>query len=336
MPATWFIVTGCVGEYLQGRKVATWQDWERASQNEMEIASHTVTHPRLGISPLRAGLKLCSSLFKKGLRVPLKPNKIATAKNAAIVCTNQRHGKNHIFILDEAIQSKNAIEAQILYPNVLSFAYPGGRYNSALKKGLRDAGYLSARSTDDGYNYLDSMDIYALKSKVWDKNVNATKANEWIDSAIKDGAWLIETYHIVSPYGNTDYHYDTAISCLENHLAYISSKNIWVDTQQNIAKYILERRSTDVEFDERSDERVVLIAKNKLDPGIYNHALTLKTQIPSTWFRIKIEQGLNYEYALHVEENGKYFVYYNIMPNKENVILTPIFEGGKDEIRGTS
>jgi peptidoglycan/xylan/chitin deacetylase (PgdA/CDA1 family) len=328
MPATWFIVTGCVGDSLQGRKVATWQDWKNASQMGMEIASHTVTHPHLGISPFKAGLKLSRSILKNGWTVLMKTNKITKAKNATFACIQERHGVSHSLIIDEAIQSKNTIEAQIPFQRVLSFAYPGGRYNSTLKKGIKEAGYLSARATEDGYNYLSSIDFYALNSKVWNINVNAEMANEWIDIAMEEGAWLIETYHIVSPDGKTGYHYDTAISDFEAHLAYISSQNIWVDTQQNIAKYIIERNATDIELNVLSDERVALIAENSLDFAFYDQALTLKTLVPSTWSRIGIKQAENVQEVSPIEENGKYYIYYGILPNKGEAILTPTL-GGK-------
>lgn len=331
MPATWFIVTGCVGDSLQGRKVATWRDWKQASQMGMEIASHTVTHPHLGISPFKAGLKLSCSIIKNGWTVLMKPNKITKAKNAAFACIQKRQGVNYSYIIAEAIQSKNTIEAQNPSQKALSFAYPGGRYNSALKKGIREAGYLSARATEDGYNYLSSIAFYALKSKVWNINVNAEMANEWIDIAMEEGAWLIETYHIVSPDGKTGYHYDTAISDFESHLAYISSQNIWVDAQQNIAKYIAERNATDIKLNVLSDERVALMVENSLDFEIYNQTLTLKTLVPSTWSRIGIKQAEKVQEVLPVEENGDHYIYYNILPNKEEVILTPTL-GGKHEI----
>jgi peptidoglycan/xylan/chitin deacetylase (PgdA/CDA1 family) len=331
MPATWFIVTNYVGDSLQGRKVATWQDWKSASQLGMEIASHTVTHPHLGISPFKAGLKLIRSILKKGWTVLMKTNKITKAKNAAFACIQERHGVSHSLIIDEAIQSKNTIEAQIPFQRALSFAYPGGRYNSALKKGIREAGYLSARATEDGYNYLSSIAFYALKSKVWNINVNAEMANEWIDFALGKGAWLIETYHVVSPDAKSGYHYDTAISDFEAHLAYISSQNICVDTQQNIAKYIAERNATEINLNVFSDERVVLIVKNSLDFEIYNQTLTLKTLVPFTWSRIRIAQAEKVQKVLPVEENGKHYIYYNILPNKEEVVLTPT-PGGKHEI----
>ncbi|MBA7491969.1 hypothetical protein ES702_02517 [subsurface metagenome] len=323
MPATWFIATGSAGSILEGRPVATWQDLERGAELGMEIASHTVTHPLLAFSPSEATARLSRSILKRGWAV-LRPNNITRVTRVISNYARARQGVNHTIILDEAIQSKNMIESQIPSQKVLSFAYPGGRYNSALQKGVREAGYLSARATEDGYNYPNSMGWYALKSKVWNTDVNVKVANGWIDFALEKGTWLIETLHVVSKDGTTGYYYDTAISDFEAHLAYISSQNYWVDTQQNIAKYIKERDATRVRLSVLFQDRVKLVAENDLNSKIQNQALTLRTLIPPVWSRVMIRQAEDVQEVLPVKEEGKDYIYYRVLPNKGEIILTQI------------
>jgi len=320
MPATWFIVTGSVGNELEGRPVATWQELKSAADAGMEIASHSVTHPLLALSPAEAGTRLSRSIIKKGLTV-LKPGNITKIRGVAGDYGKQRRGASSTTLIAEAIQSRNTIESEIPAQHVLSFAYPGGRYNSSVKNGIRKAGYLSARATADGYNSPDATERYALKSKVWDVTVNARIAEEWIDLLLDSGAWLIETCHVISRDGTTGYHYDTALPDFEAHLAYISRHDIWVDTQQNIAKYCRARENTRPRLIMLATDRATLVAENRLDPEIYHQALTLKTAVPTTWSSVIIEQPDNVQTVLPVAEAGKHYVYYNIVPNQGEVTL---------------
>jgi len=323
MPATWFIVTGCIGGNLEGRPVVNWEELKKVS-SDMEIASHTVTHPQLMLS-------FSSQIYKKARSLIKKPQKllaldVASKARRAISGTFEKCQRevDYKVILSEAIESKTIIEHYLDERQVVSFAYPGGRYNSKLKKNIREVGYLSARSTEDGYNFPDSLDFYALKSKVWNATVNADEPNRWVDFAIEKNAWLTETYHVVSQDGATGYYYDTAVSDFDSHLAYIDSQHIWVDTQENISKYVKESKVTKIKSIVISSKRVVLSAKNSLDPSIYDQSLTLKSNIPRTWTNVRIIQAENIQEVSPVEEGGQRYIYYNILPNKGEITIIPL------------
>jgi len=321
MASTWFIVTGCIGGNLKGRPVVNWEQLKDGLP-DMETASHTVTHPKLALPFGYQIFKYASSLIRKPWRL-FAPNLATKARRAVSSTYEQTQGTDYTEVLAEAIESKKVIEHHLGQP-VVSFAYPGGRYNAALKKGIKEAGYLSARATDDGYNFLGPLDFYALKSKVWDITVDADKANRWVDIAVEKGAWLIETYHVVIQDGATGYYYDTAISDFNFHLAYIASQNIWVDTQENIVKYIKQRNVTKISDNLISGEKILLSAKNNLDPTIYNQALTLKTTIPTRWSKIRITQAGNIQEVSPVEENNDCYICYNVLPNQGEITLTPL------------
>ena len=323
MPATWFIVTGFIGGSLQGRPVVNWEELKKIS-SDMEIGSHTITHPKLAVPFRRQFLQYVRSSITKAWKF-FTPNGATKLRKAVSNAYKQTQGVDYTKVLSEAVESKAIIEHRLkIQGAVISFAYPGGRYNSKLKKGIKEAGYLSARSTEGGYNFPDSLDFYALKSKVWNVTVNAERANRWVDDVIKKGAWLIETYHVISGDGATGYHYDTAVLDLDAHLGYVASKNIWVDTQGSILKYVKERNVTKIKLDIVSIEKIVLLVENDLDPNIYDQPLTLKTTVPTSWSRVKIEQAGNTQEVLPLKENNKLYVYYNILPNKGKITITPL------------
>lgn len=60
------------------------------------------------------------------------------------------------YISNELTASKQAIESQLGEP-IISFAYPSGRYNATTMKAVEAAGYLFARTSDDGSRYTSSQ-----------------------------------------------------------------------------------------------------------------------------------------------------------------------------------
>lgn len=324
IPATWFVVTGCVGRTLEGRRTLSWSDLRTASLEGMEIGSHSVSHPLLKSSLAKSLFKVArltfESFHKKKLKI-LALNRLGQAnRTLSGVLRESQCGMSYSQVREEVFRSKQEIEGRIPFQKVLSFAYPGGRYNSALKEDVKKAGYLSARSTDEGYNFIDSSDFYALKSKVWNKDVRVEEANQWVNFALERNAWLIETYHTISPRKN-DYYFNVLLSDFESHIAYISPKNIWIDTQQNIIKYIREKVATKIDLEVLPAGAVMISAKNTLEPNIYDQALTLETRVPSTWSKVRIMQDQKVYEVRPLKKGGRFVVYYDLVPNRGKTIL---------------
>ena len=322
-PATWFVVTGSVGEYLEDRQVVDWKILKQMNELGMEIGSHTVTHPRLAMSPVQYCINLSRGVLKKGSAV-FKPRNINKAGSIVSEYRGKIRGVSSKYVLDEAIAAKKDIESRNISDRVLSFAYPGGKYTTALKKGIENAGYLSARATLDGYNHPFLTDYYSLKSKVWKSTTIVDEANRWVDSVLEKSWWVIETFHIVSKDGKTGYRYDTSSMDFEEHLNYINEQGIWVDTQQTIIKYIRERNGTKIKLRTISDISAELVLKNSMDGELYNQALTLKTFIPLSCDRVHIKKNGDERLLGPVKENEKSLIYFEMLPNKDKVVLTLI------------
>lgn len=328
MPATWFVVTGSVGALLDGRSVLSWADWFRASQQGMEIAAHTVTHPKLALtvrgeimktmrdSLRRRGLGLVDArVFSKAKRVFAQARDTVARKGRGV-----RWGE----LLEEAIQSKRAIEEKIPFHRVTSFAYPGGRYNRPLQQRLKEAGFLSARSTEAGHNPSDIRNLYALKTRVWHAAVNTDTANEWVVSAVKEGAWLIEVFHIITTDGTTGYPYEAPFSSFRDHVSYIASQDVWVDTQENITKYIRQRGSGRVNVSGYADKAATIFLHSSGASEAGETAVTLKTRVPSHWTKVAVMQDeARQEIAVGRGQNSTH-VCYEAIPNGGPIALRPL------------
>ena len=77
-----------------------------------------------------------------------------------------------------------------------SFAYPYGSYNTQVEQLVHGAGFLGARSVDQGYN-LESTDRYALKMQHVTNTTTAAQIEGWVQQAIADKTWLILMFHDV-------------------------------------------------------------------------------------------------------------------------------------------
>jgi len=77
---------------------------------------------------------------------------------------------------------------------VNNFAYPFGSYNSAVKQLTKNAGFLAARTIDQGYN-TKASDPYGLAVQNLDDRTRLSTVQSWIDTAVKNKVWLILVFH---------------------------------------------------------------------------------------------------------------------------------------------
>jgi len=225
--ASFNVLTGLVNKKLEGLKLANWNDLRKASKQGMEICSHSITHTNLADN---------NKLQKFIRSFPYRHNKMRFIFE----------GIKDTFGLQKSIQtSKVLIEKEVVQSKALlnqkgfqisSFVYPKGCYNHRLKLLVKKS-YSSARSTDAGLNNLSHLNLYALKIFLWDRWTKISTANQWVDKAIRQKLWLIETFHFVSKTSPSSYKYFTSINDFESHLKYIKTKNIRVMTQGDAIKY---------------------------------------------------------------------------------------------------
>ncbi len=70
---------------------------------------------------------------------------------------------------------------------------------------------------------------------------------------------------------------------------------------------------------ESSSQRIRLKLTCQADPKLYDHSLTLTTQVPAAWKRCSIEQ----EGRKIVTEVQKASVRFDAVPNRTEIVLTP-------------
>jgi|GEM_PF-5300297 len=93
-----------------------------------------------------------------------------------------------------------------------TFAYPYGSYNAQVEAAVKSAGFVAARSVDQGFNFK-TTDPYALKMQHVTNTTTAADIEAWIDQALSDKTWLILMFHEVrSPADDATVNYPTGAS----------------------------------------------------------------------------------------------------------------------------
>lgn len=134
------------------------------------------------------------------------------------------HTRNHLDLVNDAASSTmlaqyNYADAAALWQGEINsartdltsqgfvvdtMAYPYGQYDTNVKGLVASAGYVGARSVDDGFNFTNT-DKYALKQKhitnttVFDAPGTEDDPKGWIDTAISQKTWVIMMFHDVWP-----------------------------------------------------------------------------------------------------------------------------------------
>lgn len=135
-------------------------------------------------------------------------------------------------LTDEQLQlevkgSKTDPETIIGAP-VVSFSYPFGTYDERLIQAVKDAGYLGARITDEGYNGSDANE-FALNDRHLESTVTGTQVQGWIDEALANKQWLILESHVQGADGGQ---YSNTPETLQSIVDYLMLKGVKTVTMQ--------------------------------------------------------------------------------------------------------
>jgi len=109
------------------------------------------------------------------------------------------------------------------------------------------------------------------------------------DIALREGSWRICTFHHVGPGATSLCTASEPFIALLNAL-YDRREKIWIDTNTNIQKYVTERDAVSITIEETSDDAVRLCITAGLDTWLYNHPLTVRTNVPVAWNKCLITQ----------------------------------------------
>jgi peptidoglycan/xylan/chitin deacetylase (PgdA/CDA1 family) len=179
--------------------------------------------------------------------------------------------------------------------------------------------FLSARSSQFGFNLSTPYDFFALKSwPVLSTTTPAYVAN-LLDTAETYGYYLPLMYHDMMDvaFDEESLIYTYSRELFRQTVQSAVIRDLWIDTHERIYKYIRERNALKVmvidrDYLDAQPGHFSFIADDELADSLFNVELTLKIFLPQSWVEDSVtlgtEGGFSYA-AVQQGESGNYILF---------------------------
>ena len=212
--------------------------------------------------------------------------------------------------------------------DVISFATPWGQTPDNVVAELENGHYANRQAGGGILAAKTPPNFYKIPAYPVQYGTTLDKVNEYVDSAIERGGWYVELLHPLGAEGTDVNTYLTNYEMIEEHFGYIKSKvdsgEVWSGTFNEVVCYIYERDSAKTEIVKAEEKSMVInLTDGMEDNKIFDYPLTVKVNVPKNWEdKVKFTQNKNSGTAEAVTENGKKYVYLDIVPDSGEVTLS--------------
>ena len=253
----------------------TWEQYRSYSAQGHEIASHTVTHPRL------------AALDEANLLYELEQSKADLLKFIGPESTFSAEGPY-------GTENERVMEyAHKVYPSLRN------RMPEDWLEEINRGSKMTPGESSKEY-------VQWQRGPVTRIDINQMKA--WVDTVMNhDNTWLVLVFHGVE---NLGWEPKTRPELVE-YFSYMKAneQDLWIATFRDVTKYLRERKAAKIKTEVGKNEISVNLSSD-LDPEIYTVPLTLKTYVPSDWTSAKVNQGSqSQEPEIQKDEKGSFVVY---------------------------
>jgi len=269
----------------------TWNDLKIYAAEGHEIASHTVTHPRLAV------------LDETNLLYEIEQSKADVQRFM---------GEKYTFSAEcpYGTEDERVMEyAHKIYPSLRNrMPEP---YLDELNRASKE---IPSKSTKEYVQWQrgpltkHSMDL--MKS--------------WVDTCVaNDNIWLVLVFHGVNQFG---WEPKTGEE-LKEYFSYIKEKeqDIWVATFADATKYIRSRKNATITSNIQG-RKIIVHVSTTLDTTVYDVPITVKTYVPSEWQTVTLQkekqEHKDIELKVQTDTLGTY-VLYDVIANgtEERLVL---------------
>ncbi len=286
---------------------------------------------------LYASEKVWNELFDKGRLEPQDHS----SEHLRLVGDETSIDVTPAILKSEMDDSKARLEGYFPEYDFLSYAIPYGNMTSDAYAHATDV-YYAIRTTMYGVQTLDPDystnygSWYAMRSPSMYRN-GTDFDTQWatikgdIDAVVEQKGWYLPIVHKVGDFdADSGWNSELPLATARVMFQYISDLRdegkVWVTTYSNAIKYVRERQNSTVSAWENNGEMFVKVVMNDtapdgkyLDPNVFNHPLTVKVEVPSTYGTVYYTTG-GVEYsASSYFEDGKNYVKLNIIPDGSDV-----------------
>ncbi|SDC67862.1 Polysaccharide deacetylase [Algoriphagus faecimaris] len=257
----------------------TWTQYKSYAAQGHEIASHTVTHPRLAV------------LDEVNMRYELEQSKADLLKYIGPESTFSAEGPY-------GTEDERVMEiAHEIYPSLRN------RMPEEWLEEINRGSQMTPGESEKEY-------VQWQRGPITRTDLNLMKS--WVDTLKShDNTWLVLVFHGVE---NLGWEPKTRQE-LVDYFSYMKSQEsqAWIAPFREVTKYLRERKSARIESEFNGDQ-ISLNLISDLDPEMYQVPLTLKTYIPESWAEVQVTQGeVSVEGRKSQDEQGA-FVLYEVKP----------------------
>ncbi|MBQ3023656.1 MAG: polysaccharide deacetylase family protein [Clostridia bacterium] len=212
--------------------------------------------------------------------------------------------------------------------DVFCFATPWGQTPDNVVEELKKGHYANRVAGGGIVPSKTPSDFYRIPTYAVQYGTAVEKINGYVDSAINRGGWYVELLHPLGEEGTADNTYLSKYETIEEHFKYIKSKvdsgEVWTGTFNEVVRYIYERDSAKIETVKAEEKSLVIsLTDGMKDNKLFDYPLTVKINVPKTWAeKVTVKQEKTSKTAEIVQENGKNYVYLNIVPDSGEVELS--------------
>jgi len=247
-----------------------------------EIASHTMNHSNLGVLTGQGEIEYIRTLLQ---------------------------------------QSKEELDERFDL-NTLTLSIPFGSFQYETL-GLIAEVFHTARSSEYGYNLSTPSNFYALKSFPVLSTTSPSTVLYRVGVAEHFGYYLPLMYHDIKNeyFDPASFIYTYSLEDFSTTVDSVLERDVWVDTHENVYKYILERNGMEVTMISTSEELLTFSVDDGLPDSIFNVELTLQLTIPENWDDncVTVEKDGELITLDLVYEGDYRYAYFNSLPDGSEV-----------------
>lgn len=228
----------------------------------------------------------------------------------------------------DIITSQEDLQKYFADYDVISFATPWGQNPNNVITELKKSHYAN-RGAGGGVisNGKKITNMYKLPSVTVQYGTPLESLNGYVDEVISSEGWYIPLLHGIGTDGSAEESYASNINTIEEHFKYIKEKSdegkVWSGSFNDVVKYIYERNSAKVEVVSLAEDSITINVTDTMeDNEIFDYPLTVKVNVPKEWSEnAQITQGKTTKDIKVTDENGKKFVYVNVIPDGGEAVI---------------
>jgi len=265
----------------------TWEDFKAFTAQGHEIASHTITHPKLAVldeANMKYELEQCKADIEKFL-----------GKKYGFSCECP-YGTENERVMEYALKIYPALRSRMPVPYL-------DEINRASKK-------------QPG----QSKNEYVQWQRGPVRKISMVEMKSYVDTSIvHNNIWLVLVIHGIDGIG---WEPRTGAE-IQEYFSYIKEKDpyVWVATFGDVARYMRERKNSTVTGIVQGEAIKVNITST-LDPEVYDVPMTLKTYVPRLWKAVVFNtKAKKLKLQVQKDDTG-YFVLYSVKPGEGEITLS--------------